>query len=119
MGNYFMTELEKLKARHSVITDIRGRGLMIGVELASDRPDSGRLGFITAMLCEKNGVHITYSYYEPVIRIIPPLIISKSEIDFAVSVIDDALTTVESDAADLNDLIPKNCRSGPFISDMI
>jgi len=119
MGSYFMTELERLKARHSIITDIRGRGLMIGVELASDRPDSSRLGFLTAMLCEKNGVHITYSYYEPVIRIIPPLIISKSEIDFAISVIDDALTTVESDAANLNDLIPKNCRSGPFISDMI
>jgi 2,2-dialkylglycine decarboxylase (pyruvate) len=119
MGDYFMSELERLKAKHTIITDVRGRGLMIGVELLSEGKDSSSLAFQTAMLCEKRGVHVTYSYYEPVMRIIPPLIISKQEIDLALSIMDDALSIVEKDEVKLNDIIPKNCRSGPLISGMI
>jgi 4-aminobutyrate aminotransferase-like enzyme len=118
MGDYFRGELEKLKAKHKIIADVRGRGLMIGVELSSDGRNSGSLGFQMAMLCEKRGLHITYTYYEPVMRIIPPLIISKQEIDFAVSVMEDAMTVIEKGDTKLNEIIPKNSRSGPFIQGM-
>jgi 4-aminobutyrate aminotransferase-like enzyme len=119
MGVYFKDELEKLKLKHRIITDVRGRGLMIGVELSSDERDSNSLAFQVAMLCEKRGLHITYSYYEPVVRIIPPLIISKQEIDIALSIMAEVLTIVEREDTKLSEIIPKNSRSGPFISGMM
>src|SRR5262249_53885662 len=64
MGDYFRSELEKLKSKHNIIADVRGRGLMIGVELSCEGRNSGSLAFQMAMLCEKRGLHITYSYYE-------------------------------------------------------
>jgi 2,2-dialkylglycine decarboxylase (pyruvate) len=119
MGEYFLSELAKLKAKHPVIGDVRGRGLMIGIELSSDRPDSDTLAFQTAMLCEKRGLHITYSYFEPVMRIIPPLIITPAEIDLAVSILDEVFTIVGKGEVKLSDILPQNCRSGPFISGMM
>src|ERR1051326_5424018 len=119
MGDYFTRELRKLKAKHEIITDVRGRGLMIGVEFASDRPNSASLAFQMAMLCEKRGLHITYSYYEPVMRIIPPLVISKQEIDLALSIMEDAITVLERGDTKLSDIIPLNPRSGPFINGMM
>jgi 2,2-dialkylglycine decarboxylase (pyruvate) len=119
MGEYFTTELQRLRTKHEIITDVRGRGLMIGIELSSEGQDSGSLAFEVAMLCEKRGLHITYSYYEPVLRIIPPLIISKTEIDLALSIIGDALTIVGRGQVKFSELIPKNCRSGPFIAGMM
>jgi 2,2-dialkylglycine decarboxylase (pyruvate) len=119
MGRYFITELEKIKPKHKIIREIRGRGLMIGVELLpGEGQDPGSLAFQTAMLCERRGVHITYSYYEPVMRIIPPLIISKEEIDFAVSIMDEAMSIVERGGIRLADIVPRNHKSGPFTSRM-
>jgi 2,2-dialkylglycine decarboxylase (pyruvate) len=119
MGDYFISELQKLKSTHKIISDIRGRGLMIGIELFSEGQDSASLAFQTAMVCEKKGLHITYTYYEPVMRIIPPLIISKKEIDLALSIMDDAFSAVERGDTKLSHIIPKNCRSGPFINGMM
>ncbi len=119
MGEYFLSELKKLRSTHKIISDVRGRGLMIGVELSSEGQDSDSLAFQAAMACENRGLHITYSYYEPVMRIIPPLIISKEEIDLALSIMDDAFSTVERGGAKLSHIIPKNCRSGPFINGML
>jgi 2,2-dialkylglycine decarboxylase (pyruvate) len=119
MGSYFISELVKLQSRHKIISDVRGRGLMIGVELSLEGRDSGNLAFQMAMLCEKRGLHITYSYYEPVMRIIPPLIISKHEIDLATSVMDETLTILEKGEVRVSDIVPKNCRSGPFTTGMV
>src|SRR5262249_39042073 len=119
MGAYFKTGLEKLKATHKIVKDVRGRGLMIGVELSSGEQDPGNLAFEIAMLCEKRGLHITYSYYEPVMRIIPPLIISKREIDLALSILEEALSIAERGEPKLTEIIPQNGRSGPFIRGMV
>jgi 4-aminobutyrate aminotransferase-like enzyme len=118
MGAYFLAELEKLKANHRIIADVRGRGLMIGIELSTEGRDSGSLAFQTAMLCEKRGLHITYSYYEPVMRIIPPLIISKQEVQLTLSILDEVMTVLERGGAKLSEIIPQNSRSRPFISGM-
>ena len=119
MGEYFMSVLRRLKEKHPIVTDVRGRGLMIGVELSSDSADAGDLAFKAAMLCERRGLHITFTYFEPVLRIIPPLIITRGEIDLAVSILDDALTVLETGNVRLLDIIPNNCRSGDFIKGMV
>jgi hypothetical protein len=71
-----------------------------------------------AMFCESKGVHITFSYLEPVIRIIPPLIITREDIDLAAEIIDEALTFLETSSQSLSHLDPKNKRSGPFVRRM-
>src|SRR5262249_39783269 len=70
-GRYFMDRLQELKSRHTVIIDIRGLGLMIGMELGN-YPDGSEneLCALIVALCESRGVHLTYTYYEPVIRFI-------------------------------------------------
>ena len=119
MGEYFITRLRDLQSTHKFIADIRGRGLMIGMELATGKNDTSKLAFEMAMLCERRGVHLTFSYFEPVIRIIPPLIISQEEIDAAITVMDETLSIIERGSSSLNDLLPKNCKSGPFTRGMI
>ncbi len=117
MGQYFMTALRGLQEKHRLIADVRGRGLMIGMELAADGSDT--LAFRMAMLCEHMGLHVTFSYFEPVIRFIPPLIISAKEIDAAIGIMDEALRTLENGSVKLNDLLPQNSRSGPFVKNMV
>jgi 2,2-dialkylglycine decarboxylase (pyruvate) len=119
MGAYFMARLHELKERHPLISDVRGRGLMIGLELSSGEDHRKQLAFELALLCERRGVHVTFSYYEPVIRFIPPLVISKREIDEAIGVLDEALGILRAGRQDLADLIPRNPRSGPFIGRLI
>ena len=117
MGEYFMERLEGLRQRYPIVSDVRGRGLMIGVELdgraAPTAPSD--LALRVALLCERDGLHVTFSYYEPVIRIIPPLIISRPEIDVAVQILDRALASVTAGNEPSEDLLPKNPRSGPFV----
>jgi len=119
VGAYFVEQLRGLQGRHPVIADVRGRGLMIGMELSDEYvrqcPD---LAFQLTMLCEQRGVHVTFTYYEPVIRFIPPLIISKDEIDMAVGILDEVLGVLEKGKANPRDLSPRNLRSGPFVRRM-
>lgn len=119
MGAYFMAGLRALQQRHSLVKDVRGHGLMIGLELSTAGDDGPTLAFATAMLCEQRGVHVTYSYYEPVIRFIPPLVITEGEIDCALAVVDEVLTVLKARAYDLARLAPRNSRSGPFTSRMV
>ncbi len=76
MGNYFLTELEKLKTPQ--IKEIRGRGLMIGIEFHPEaggaRPYCMRL-MEEGMLCKETHEHI--------VRIAPPLVIKKDDINWA------------------------------------
>jgi 2,2-dialkylglycine decarboxylase (pyruvate) len=116
MGQYFNSALHELKSRHSLVTDVRGRGLMIGMELQDGEESRA---FHLALLCERRGLHITFSYFEPVIRFIPPLIITEQEVDLAISILDEALTVLANGSSSLTDLLPENCRSGPFIRAMV
>ncbi len=80
LGNYFMAELRKIKS--PFIIDIRGRGLMIGIELRGGK----RIGrsFCEAMLAARI---LCKDTRENVIRIAPPLIVTREQIDLAVTTI--------------------------------
>lgn len=98
-GSYFLGRLNELASRHPHLAAVRGRGLMIAFELVRSR-ESGEpwsemlTPFVLA--CNSRGVHVTYTYYEGAIRVIPPLNISRGEIDFAVEVFDQTLGELES-----------------------
>jgi 4-aminobutyrate aminotransferase-like enzyme len=96
MGAYFKERLFELQDRHPVIGDVRGLGLMIGIELVRDRltkepaPDvllrvqegAKRRGLIIG----RGGLHAN------TIRLCPPLIVSRAEIDAAVEALVGAFT---------------------------
>ena len=84
MGSYFLGELKRIK--NPFIREVRGRGLMIGVELF---PEAGG----ARLFCEKlmsNGI-LCKETHDHIIRFAPPLIISQQEIDWALERIDRVL----------------------------
>jgi 2,2-dialkylglycine decarboxylase (pyruvate) len=109
IGAYLLEHLATLREKHPLVIDVRGRGLMIAMELAPESAaQSGALALRFALLCEQRGLHVTFTYLEPVIRFLPPLTLSKSDVDFASKVMDDVLTELESGRGDLSQLYPRN-----------
>lgn len=83
-GEYFKNELRKLQEKYpDKVTDIRGCGLMLGMEVAGE-------GKPIVESCLANNVIVNCTAGN-VIRIVPPLIISKEEIDIVVAALDKAL----------------------------
>lgn len=80
MGEYLMKNLSDLKAKYPFIKEVRGKGLMIGVEL--DKP----LAVEIKRRCFENG-YLIGSVGNNIIRVLPPLIITKEDIDGFVSVL--------------------------------
>lgn len=115
-GRYFIDCLEQLKTKHSVIVDVRGKGLMIGAEIGNfPNGSENELCMLIVALCESRGVHLTYSYFEPVLRFLPPLTISRQEIDRAVTVLDESIAQALRGDTAIEDLLPSNPYSRAFI----
>jgi len=83
MGKKFREGLERLKEKHKIIREIRGKGLMIGVEMKFEIKDILFDGI-------SNGVLFLYSG-KNILRLLPPLVISESDIDKALEVLDAVL----------------------------
>ena len=97
-GEYFLASLNELAERRPNLSGVRGRGLMIAFDLlttdSSRRPYAEMLNpFVLA--CKSKGVHLTYTYYEGAIRIIPAINIERKDIDFAIEVLDQTLDDLE------------------------
>lgn len=90
LGNYFLNSLKKLKS--PLIAEVRGRGLLIGLEINS-RYYSAREICLRLM---KEGV-LSKDTHGTVIRLAPPLIITRDEIDTVVSIISKVLAKAEMD----------------------
>jgi 2,2-dialkylglycine decarboxylase (pyruvate) len=108
-GRYVMEVLRAMKEKHSILVDLRGVGLMVGLEIGATRDSSDReLCAIIVALCEQRGLHLTYTYFEPVIRLMPALTITRQEIDQAVSILDDSIRTALQGNVTLESLLPSN-----------
>jgi 4-aminobutyrate aminotransferase-like enzyme len=97
-GNYFMDRLRDLATRRPIISNVRGQGLMIGFDLPPESQETGEMATAFMYGCRQRGVHLTYGYGNYNIRIIPPLVISRAEIDFAMEAIEGALKDLEEKA---------------------
>ncbi len=97
-SKHAFARLEDLKNRHRTVGDVRGLGLMIGIELVEDAntPDTEAWPFISAFARDKRLLMLECGPYGNVIRFIPPLIASIDEIDIAIDILDEALTAYES-----------------------
>ena len=88
MGDYLIGELRKIES--PLITEIRGKGLFVGVEID---PSLCSARSICEALMERG--LLSKETHETVIRLAPPLIIDKQEIDWAVAQIRDVLTEID------------------------
>jgi alanine-glyoxylate transaminase/(R)-3-amino-2-methylpropionate-pyruvate transaminase len=98
LGAYILAGLEKLKEKHPIIGDVRGKGLMLAIELVKDRatkePASAECAQIVetakdlGLLLGKGGLR------GQTIRFAPPMCITKADADFLLEVLDVALSEV-------------------------
>nr|GMC97669.1 alanine--glyoxylate aminotransferase 2 homolog 3, mitochondrial-like [Ipomoea batatas] len=98
VGSYLKHRLIALKDKHQIIGDVRGRGLMLGVELVTDREEKtpARVEIVHVMEQMKDlGVLIGKGgLYGNVFRITPPLCFSKDDADFLVDVMDYVMSKI-------------------------
>jgi len=87
MGEKFLRGLEELKSKHKIIREVRGKGLMIGVELKFEVKDILMEGI-------KNGLLLLYSGRN-ILRFLPPLVISEEDIVKTLQILDGLLTNEE------------------------
>jgi len=96
-GAYLKQQLVQLQGRHECMGDVRGRGLLLGVEIVKDRqsktPDP-ELGSRISDRCLELGLSmniVRIKGYAGVFRIAPPLTITREEIDLGISILDRAI----------------------------
>lgn len=97
VGAYTMERLHALATRHPSIGDVRGLGLMIGVEFVKDRQTKGRAGQLRDRIVDlafERGM-LTLGCGRNSIRISPPLNVSKAEVDEALFIFEEAITLAE------------------------
>ena len=88
MGKLFREGLERLKEKHTVIRSIRGKGLMIGIELKFEVKDILMEGIEKNLLLLYSGRNI--------LRLLPPLVITEEDVTKSLEILDELLTNEES-----------------------
>ncbi|MGD7046124.1 aspartate aminotransferase family protein [Jeotgalibacillus proteolyticus] len=99
MGAYAMEQLDGLKEKHSSIKTIRGVGLMIGIELQNadtGKPDGDAVMKVLDECLERGVLFYLCGNAGEVIRMIPPLTVTKEQIDTGIQVLDQALDTLKN-----------------------
>jgi len=99
VGQYTMDALEEIQARHPSIGDVRGKGLMIGVEFVNDRKSkepAKQLADRVGELAFERGL-LTLGCGKSVIRIAPALSITKTEVDEGLKIFEEAVTLAEKE----------------------
>jgi len=97
MGEFLLSRLSDLQGLHSLIGDVRGKGLMIGIELVRDRTTKERaVEERDALLqtCFRKGL-LVLGCGENSVRLSPPLVISREQVETAITILDEALSEVE------------------------
>jgi len=99
VGQYTIEALEEIQTRHPSIGDVRGKGLMIGVEFVKDKSTKEPNEAIRDMV-EKSGFQhglLLLGCGKSVIRLAPPLCITKKEVDEGLEIFEYAITMAEQE----------------------
>lgn len=111
-GEYFLSKLNSLKEKHSAVTDVRGKGLLVGVQLRNkgDRlinclsfgsieklAQEYMATLVTVEIMNKYRVATVYSLNNPnVIRLEPPITVSEEQLDYVATALDEVLSGSKS-----------------------
>jgi acetylornithine/N-succinyldiaminopimelate aminotransferase len=87
-GHYLVEQLRMLASRHDLIREVRGLGLMVGVEVGPDAPR------IVQKMLSRGAV--ANAAHDTVVRLLPPLIITREHVDEFIRIFDESLCEVEA-----------------------
>jgi len=90
IGDYLLERLAALQAEHPIVADVRGLGLMIGIEF-----QTGQQAAAVAEACFRRGL-IVLVCGDKAIRLSPPLVVTREEVDVALQVFEAAIAGVEN-----------------------
>ena len=100
LSKHAFERFDELADKHSAIGDVRGLGLMIGVEMVSDRqtrePDAVAFAHVQRHAFERELIIISCGPDGNVLRFIPPLVATREELDWAIDLVGEGLTSWES-----------------------
>ena len=101
VGEFMLERLRGWKHSHPLVGDVRGRGLMIGIELVKDKatrePATALRNRVEALAFERGLMILGCG--ETSIRLCPPLIVSENEATVALDILEEALSLAEQEAA--------------------
>jgi acetylornithine/N-succinyldiaminopimelate aminotransferase len=86
LGEYFKKSLEEVASKYDIVKEVRGMGLMIGLELTKNCTEA-------VSEARKQGILINCTA-DTVIRLLPPLVIKKEQLDIVVHVMDEVLAKI-------------------------
>ncbi len=99
MGNLLMKRLKEMESKYNIIGDVRGKGLMIGVEIVRDRKTKEPATDLCKKireLCATSGLIVGIGgFWTNVIRIQPPLTIKQEHVDKALEIFERAIKDIE------------------------
>lgn len=98
LGAYALRRLKEIRERHEVIGEVRGVGLMIGIEIIhpeTGNPDGAGMMKILDTSLEKGVLFYLCGKHQEVIRMIPPLIVTREQIDQGLAVFEEAVYEFE------------------------
>ena len=99
LGEYILKSLQDIASRHKLIGEIRGKGLLIGIELVkSDKTPAAEETNELIIRSLRKGVWFSIVGAHPnrnIIKLAPPLVIDKTQVDKSLEVLDEALSEVE------------------------
>ncbi len=98
LGQYAIQHLNEMKSDHQTIGDVRGRGFLFGVELVTDpksKTPANELAEDVYYRCLEKGLSFKISMGN-VLTFTPPLVLTKVQMDFALDVIEQAISEAES-----------------------
>jgi putrescine aminotransferase len=103
LGAYLLDRAGALMARHpDVIREVRGRGLVVGVELTNEG-----YGGVIIPECLKRGLTAAYTLnQQTVIRLEPPLVVTKDDIDEALRILEQGVVKAKEKLGDLAGTAP-------------
>ena len=107
VGNHMLKRMADWPRKHRLVGDVRGRGLMIGVEIVKDKQTKEYGGAERDRIVElafERGI-LFLGCGPSTVRIAPPLIVTKDEADTAIEVLDECITIAEQQS-------PKSAGSG-------
>ena len=95
IGRYFLDALRGLMDRHASVGDVRGSGLFLGVELTRDRstraPATDAAGYVVERMREQRILTSRDGPQRNVLKIKPPLVLQRSDVDFYIETLDETL----------------------------
>ena len=96
VGNYFLEKLKELKTKYELIGDVRGKGLYLGIEFVKNRetkiPAKVENYYIAERMKEKGIIIYPNGKFDNCLKIKPPMVFDKNDVDFFVNTLDDILS---------------------------